>query len=320
MTSPRCTLSIFAARTDMPFLGYTIPHLVRMCRYNFVEKVLVVDTAPLSGDKLSRPGIGTLEELRALCAKFVADGIIDRVIDINYDPTYQKKVYKKHLGTPWMRPTHNYKGYPILGSIFKIEEAPSDYVLHFDSDMLLYSEPGFSWIDEAIALTEANPHAMSFRPLTGPPRQAKDGQALSQPVDWELDPSGNFYKFKFFGSRCYLVSRKRFDEILPMPIIWYEKSFRNKWVHRLPDAIKVPLCYAAKRGKLQSWEIMVTEAIKDTPYYRGTMASPKAWTVHPPKHGPEFVAALPKLIEKIESGWYPDAQAGNYDLILEEWL
>ena len=95
MTSPRCTLSIFAARTDMPFLGYTIPHLVRMCRYNFVEKVLVVDTAPLSGDKLSRPGIGTLEELRALCAKFVADGIIDRVIDINYDPTYQKKGVQK---------------------------------------------------------------------------------------------------------------------------------------------------------------------------------------------------------------------------------
>ena len=39
---------------------HTIPHLVRMSNFNFIQRVLFMDTAPLSGDKVTRPGIGTL--------------------------------------------------------------------------------------------------------------------------------------------------------------------------------------------------------------------------------------------------------------------
>ena len=49
----------------------TIPHLVKMSQFPFQEKVLAIDTAPLSGEKVNRPGLGTMEELRACAEKLV---------------------------------------------------------------------------------------------------------------------------------------------------------------------------------------------------------------------------------------------------------
>lgn len=311
---PSCTLSFFGARTDTAFLRQTIPHLVRMCRYPFVEKVLAIDTAPLSGDKLLRPDIGTLKDVREIADQLVADGSIDRVVDMEYSEDYQRYVYQKHFGRSDIRPTHNYKGYPILGSIFQIEAASSDYVLHFDSDVLLHEDPDFSWVKAAIQLLEDNPDAMAVRPLAGPPKPSlafTSGQPEAPPT---------FYHHTFFGSRCYLINRKRFEQLLPMPIIWFDQGFKLKAINHLPNAIKTPLCYRFNKGKLQSWEVIVSESIKKTPYFRMDMASPRAWTLHPNDHGPQFLNALPYLIEQIELGHYPMAQAGHYDLILDEWL
>ncbi|NJN63292.1 MAG: hypothetical protein HC795_18820 [Coleofasciculaceae cyanobacterium RL_1_1] len=306
-TLPSCTLSFFGARTDVAFLEQTIPHIVRMCRYPFTEKVLAIDTAPLSGDKLSRPDIGTLEDVRAIGDRLIAQGVIDRAVDMEYDIDYQRQVYQKHFGTANLRPTHNYKGYPILGSIFQIEAASSDYLLHFDSDVLLHEAPDFSWIEAAIKLLEENPYAMAARPMAGPPGLVTDAPQ-------------SFSKHKFSGGRCYLINRKRFDKILPMPITWFNKGFKFKAINYLPNPIKTPLCYQFKKGKLQSWEVMVTAAIANTPYFRMDLAAPKAWTLHPNDHGPQFLKALPDLLKRIEAGSYPPAQAGQYDMVLEEWL
>ncbi|WP_414542043.1 hypothetical protein [Nostoc sp. CCY0012] len=153
MKTPSCSLWIFVARTDTSFLLHTIPHLVKMNNFPFEERVLVVDTAPLMGHTVNRPFIGTMQELRECTEKLLEAGIVDRIVDINYDPSYHDSMYRKHFGQP-IRFTHNYKGYPILGSIFKIEECKSDYILHFDSDMLLYQKSNYSWIEEGIKLMQ----------------------------------------------------------------------------------------------------------------------------------------------------------------------
>ncbi len=139
MVMPTCSLWIMVARTDIPFMMHTIPHLVRMNNFPFEEKVLAVDTAPLSGEKVNRPGVGTMADLRKLTKILLKEGVVDRVVDINYDPEFHRRAFQKHFGT-YIRYTHNYKGYPILGSIFKIEACRSDYMLHFDSDMLLHQK------------------------------------------------------------------------------------------------------------------------------------------------------------------------------------
>ncbi len=313
MTLPTCSLWMFVARTDVSFMMHTIPHLVRMSNFPFEEKVLAVDTAPLSGEKTLRPYIGTMEQLRQNCQKLLEDGVIDRVIDFNYDPNYQNRLYEKHFNAR-MHPTHNYKGYPILGSILKIEECKSDYILHFDSDMMLYQPPNYSWVKEGIKVMENHPELMAIRPLAGPPRL--DG-TFEQSVDYEKG-DGDYYRFKFFGSRAYLINCKRFDQIMPFPIIWM--SYRNQFLNNLPNNLKTFLNYFTHKGKLQSWEVLVSAKLEQSDYYRGMLASSQAWTLHPNDRSPEFFQALPKIIERIETGDYPKEQAGYYDLNLELWL
>ncbi|WP_353932995.1 hypothetical protein WJM97_10595 [Okeanomitos corallinicola TIOX110] len=284
-----------------------------MSKFNFSERVLAIDTAPLSGDKLLRPGIGTLEQLRACCEQLIKDGIIDKVVDINYSQTYHDQVYTKHFGSP-IRKTHNYKGYPILGTIFHIESAKSDYMLHYDSDMLLHQQPNYSWIDEGIKLLQKHPEVMAVRPLTGPPTE--DG-SIYQTKPYERDPEG-FFKFKFFGSRVYLIDRQRFDKLLPLNVLW--RSYNNEILNNLPTKIKTILNNTTGKGNLDSWEIMVSDKLEKTSYVRAVLDSPLAWTLHPKDRSPKFIKELPEIIAKIESGSYPPEQAGHYDLLSKYWL
>nr|WP_256995670.1 hypothetical protein [Halomicronema hongdechloris] len=310
---PSCTLSIMVARTDIPFIMQTLPHLVRMCRFPFQRRILVMDTAPLSGDKVGRPGIGTLEQLRDHCQQLIHDGVMDEVIEMDYSPAYRRRLYQKHFGSRYLQPTHNYKGYPILGTIFSLEKVPGDYVLHFDSDMLLYQHPDHSWIREAIQLLQRRPEVMFVRPLSGPPHP--DG-ALHQRVPFEPDPAG-FYRFKFFGSRVYLLQRRKFESLLPLPILWCR--YRRAWLRHGPASLLTWLHNLTGRGALDSWEVMVSRQLEQTAYVRATLASPLAWTVHPVARGPAFIAALPDIIRRVEAGQYPPEQAGYYDLKPELW-
>jgi hypothetical protein len=310
---PSCSLWIFVARTDIPFMMHTIPHLVRMSHFPFEERVLVIDTAPLSGDKVNRPGIGSMEDLRRGTAELLEAGVVDRLVDINYDSAYHRRVYQKHFGSP-LPFTHNYKGYPILGSVFKIEDCQSDYILHFDSDMLLYQSADYSWIEEGMRLIASHPELMSIQPLPGPP--TGEAGKMYQAVPYEQDPDG-FCKFKFFGSRTYLINRKRFDELLPLPIVL--RSYRNNWLNRLPIGPKTLYSILTKKGSLDSWEIMVSRKLEQSHYFRGALTDPRAWTLHPKDRSPAFIQALPQIIKRIEAGDFPSEQAGYYDLIPNQW-
>lgn len=314
MSFPACSLSILVARTDIPFMMHTIPHIVKMCNFPFVQRTLIVDTAPLTGDKVNRPGIGTMEQLRDNCAQLLAKGVVDKVIDIDYSEAYRDRVYRKHLGTQYIKPTHNYKGYPILGTIFSIEEVPGDYVVHFDSDMLLHQQPEHCWISEGIELLKTHPEVMSVRPLAGPPHEQG---ILRQEKDYEHHPDG-FYQFNTFGSRVYLIDRKRFDSFLPLPILW--RPYKTDALNYLPTGLKTVLNYFTQKGRLGSWEVMFTNQLRKKKQVRANLDSPKAWTIHPNIRGAEFIQALPKIIEKVEQGWHPAEQKGVYDLRLDTWL
>ena len=274
MQSPTCSLSIMVARTDIPFMMHTIPHLLRTCNFPFKQRMLAVDTAPLTGDKVNRPGIGTIEQLRAYCDQLLSSGVVDTVVDFNYSDDYRQKVYRQHFGSH-IKPTHNYKGYPILGTIFSIEEpAESDYLLRFDSDMLLYQAQDYSWIEEGIKLLQKYPEVMFIRPLAGPPT---DDNSLKQAAQ-KRDPAG-FDRFKTFGSRVYLIDRKRFDQLLPLPILW--RPYKRKFMNWLPTSLQTASNLLTGKGKLESWEVMVSQRLQQTNYVRVNMNSPKAWTLHP---------------------------------------
>lgn len=299
-----CDLSILVSRIDTRFMLQTIPHLVRACRFPFERRVLVVDTAPLGRRYARRPGIGTMEELQACCAQLVQAGIIDVVAPIDYSAEYHRRMYRKHFAG-LMRQTHSSGGYPILGSIFAVEESPADYLVHFDSDMLLYQAPGFNWIEEGLRLLRAHQDLIAVLPRSGPP--SWDGRLIQQEETgerFERDPRGLFC-FKTFTSRGFLIDRQRFKRVLPLrPRMPFLELLRN---------------YFRTRNTMPEWEVMVGYRLAEIGLARADIDSSDAWTIHPNDRGEEFEAALPSLIARIEAGHFPPEQGGYYDLRLDRW-
>lgn len=314
MGSPSCSLAILVARTDIPFMMHTIPHLVKMCNFPFTERLLVVDAGKLSGDYLRRPGIGSLEDLRACCQQLLDDGVMTRTIDIDFSDAYRERVYRKHFQGR-IRETHNYRGAPVLGYITCIEQTQGDYVLFFDCDMLLYQQPGHSWIADAIQLMEQHPDLMNVLPLAGPPAVTGRGHAYEN-ARCDRHPEG-FYKLKRFTSRRFLLHRQRFEDFLPLTVKWLPPRNKPRW---MPTGVALALSQITGRGGLERWENLMSDRFATSPYYRADLDTAAAWTLHPHQHGPDFVAALPQIIEKVETGWYPPEQAGFYDLTLAAWL
>ena len=210
-----CSLWIMVARTDVSYMMHTIPHLIKMCNFPFFEKVLALDTAPLSGDKCRHPYLGSIDELYKQCNQLKNSGVIDRMVEIDYSDKYRKRLYKKHLGTSKIKKTHNYKGYPILGSMFCIEEAKGDYLLHFDSDMLIFQKNDFDWISKAIDIMEKRLEIFGIRATPGPIAEKENF-------------SDNLYEVPIFGSRCYLINRERFNKLLPLKVMWRKGRVRKK--------------------------------------------------------------------------------------------
>ncbi|MGH7517638.1 MAG: hypothetical protein ACREOC_09235 [Gemmatimonadales bacterium] len=299
-----CDLSILVARIDTPFMLQTIPHLVRSCRFPFARRVLVVDTAPLGRRYRRRPNIGTAEELNACCTQLLQAGVMDAIMPIDYSPHYRRRTYQKHF-TGLMRQTHSSGGYPILGSIFAIEESRADFLVHFDSDMLLYQDSGFSWIEEGIKLLRDHPDLLAVLPRSGP--SSRDGRLRQQEERgqaYEPDVRGIF-SFKTFTSRVFLIERRRFERLLPLrPPLPVMELLRN---------------YFTARNTMPEWEVMVGSRLRKTGFVRAELMSPRAWTLHPEERGQRFEAALPNVIARVEAGYYPAEQGGYYDLLLDHW-
>lgn len=303
MQTHNCSLSINVSRSDIPFMMQTIPHLVKSCQFNFVERVLFIETAQPSSLFRHRPGIGSFEQLKECCQKLVNMGVIDRLVELDYAKPIRKKLYQKYFDR-LLWETHNYRGAPIYGYMFALEFIRGDYVLHFDSDMLLHQKLDFNWIDEGIKLFKEHPDILFVCPLSGPP--TSDGSLKQRGVPYQLDPQG-FYRFKTFSSRKFLVDRNKLEQFLPLKPEWVSLRRRIASIFNRKSAI-------------QNWEIMVSSRLEKTKYIRADLSSPQAWTLHPPDHGATFIQSLPHVIENIERGKYPIEQVGDYDLRLNDWL
>ncbi len=284
----------------MPFLSLTVPHVVRMCRHPFRERVLVVDPAE-PHPRYRHAGLASLDDLRRHCAELRERGVVDRVVEIDYAPERVRQITTKHFGRP-LRHTHDFRGYPTYGLLYSYEIATGDYFVHFDSDILLHQAPDFSWIDEGIRLLRARREVVTVTPLPGPP--SPDGR-LRQKVRYDFDPDG-FYAFRHFTSRKFLFDRRRFDAFLPL-----RSCAVSRW--RLLTGL------VTGESALERWEKMVSDRLVATDRLRADVASPRAWTLHTPDHGDAFLRALPSIIARVEAGEFPPAQAGDYDLRLELW-
>jgi hypothetical protein len=316
------SLWTLVAKTDVPYMLQTIPHQIRSCNYPFVEKVLAIDTAPLTGDKLHRYDTGSQKELEKACQTLIDRGVCDRIVTIDYSPELVQKIYSKYFGAAqaaqMLEHTHNWKGSTIYASLYCIEASKTDYYLHFDADMLLYQHRDFDWIGRAIAMIDSVPEIAAIRPFCGPPDPQGKLDRRRRSI---LDDRG-FFAHKGFSMRVYLVNRNRFAELAPIPLMWKYKPLLSKHLPSIlqPWSAKIECRLKGEKapikGALASFEPMTSNRLADTHYVRADLADSRVWTIHPAKHGADFIEALPDLISLIERGKYPPAQVNHYDLCI----
>jgi hypothetical protein len=300
---PSCDLFILSAVTDLSFLRSTLPHQIRQCQVNGT-KYLRIDTSPVSGYYRHNRELSKLSELRTLAKAFLNEGLIDEILEINYNKTDKRAAYLRHFGIEFEE-THCFRGYPYYGSIIPFEISNAEYVAHLDSDMLLYQQENFDWIQQSIQIMEKNDDIICCLPLSGPP--ACDSKLHQGTTEHTLDRVRNLYLFKNFTSRIFVMNVKRFLSLCPLKISWL--SWR--------EPIKSKLF---GNGKMLCWETSVTEALKKSSLYRADLFSKSAWSLHPPERSERFNAMIPNLIKEIEVGNFPAEQAGRYDLNLDWWI
>ena len=294
---------IFVARSDATYLPETLPRLCQMIAKANCKVEIVLDTTPPKGVLGKSLAQSQLSDITAILETIQKDHSFEIEHFSSDHPKETRHLSKLHFGKPY-RETHCFRGYPLLGSIRQFHKDDSDYVLHFDSDMLFHEAEGFSWIESGIELMEEHDDIVCVLPRGGPP--ASNDFLFQGTTDYKIDQERGIYLFKNFTSRHYLVHRKRFLELLPMKPIWL--SWR--------EPIKSMLL---GNGKMLCWETIVENAISKSKYWRADLMNEKAWSLHPGDRSTLFHDLLPEITSRVKKGLFPENQVGHFDLQLDDW-
>ena len=300
---PTLSSFIFAARSDASFIAHTLPSLFQMLKKANITPHVVIDTTT-PGGVLGKASTkthlsGLLDKLNALQEK----GHLFKTDQFSPDLREVQMLSSIHFGVPH-RETHCFRGYPLHGSIHQFHQRDSDYILHFDCDMIFYESPGFSWIQQGIRIMEENEDILCVLPRGGPP--TRDGSLHQGTTEYNVDNKRGLFLFKNFTSRHYLIHRERFLSLLPLKSLWL--SWR--------EPIKSKLF---GNGKMLCWETMVEKALDKSNLWRADLMTDQAWSLHSGDRSEEFYNLLPKIIDCVNNSKFPEEQRGHFDLQLNNW-
>jgi len=258
-------------------------HAIRTSGFAFRHRALTLDT--IRSPRFPA-GHASTAQLKQVAGDMLAAGEIDTIIE-----TSERRVdiERKHFGHRICR-QRDFRGIPLLGWALGIERAPTDYVCHFDCDILMYSAAGYSWIATAIDVLKARNDVLFVAPMGGPSKKAVPPREQKE-----------------FSSRRFVVDRRRLVSILPLP------STQTSWKRWL----------YMKLGGASSywpWESHVRSAVERSPYTCLYLGDPRAWSIHCPNHEAAWKANLEDLVRACEAGTYPSQQEGKVELELSEWL
>ena len=293
---------IFTARSDLSFLKYTLPALVKISEKGESNVSVILDTGNptgVLGNSLVQRNLNeTIQEIEMIQTshKF-------KLLKTQYDSPTIKETNRVQLGFPH-KETHCFRGYPSYGSFKQFICTDSKYILHLDCDMIFYEATEYSWINEGIKIMEENEDILCVLPKGGPP--TKDGILHQGTTQYQVDEKRGLYLFKNFTSRHYLIHRERFLSLMPMKPLWL--SWREPIKSRLFG-----------NGKMLCWEAIVEQALKHSVMWRADLMSDQAWSVHPGDRSEEFYNLLPGIIECVNRNEFPEEQRGHFDLRLNAW-
>jgi hypothetical protein len=307
------TLQINCAPTDEPTARHTLPHLLRAVGDQVDEVLLTYDSeAPAGGGRFSEAWEERRPAMDALLERLCDEHPHARVGVVDTAPATRRAVARALLRDAEDVPLKDARGGPMYSYFHGLHEASHDLVLHADSDMLL-GGGSRTWVAEAAGLLAAHDDLLFAGPLPGPPRA--DGVLLDNPGGRPAPELGVGAAFRFatVSTRVFLLDRRRLTGrvggvALRPPLLW-----RSRLKARLRGRA------GASAMPEQLWSLAMAEHGLSRIDFLGS--DPGLWSLHPPFRSPEFFAALPGLVERVEAGDLPESQRGRYDVVdeLVDW-
>lgn len=304
----QATLQINVAPPDLGHAGHVLSHQLRTWAGQVDEVLFTYDTTPPARGRFGtaweeqRPGMDAL--LAGLCDQYPHA----RIGEVDASPVAQQAVAKSFL-TGDRVPAKDSRGGPMYAYFFGWHDAAHDLVLHSDSD-LLYGGGSPTWLAEASRVLDQHEDVLFAGPLPGPPRP--DGTLLGQPGARPFGTMPYAFAFPTVSSRVFLFDRTRaIARLGPLPL--------------RPPVLRRSRIKARINGHppFAMPEQMFSRALQERHAHRVDLlgTGPGMWSLHPAARSPNFYAALPELVARVERGDMPDAQRGVYDVsdALVDW-
>jgi len=217
-----------------------------------------------------------------------------KVQEIDYSTGRINEVYTKYFNRPM--PTHDYRGAPVYGYLFGIEEAMNDLVIHIDSDMF-FGGLSHTWVSEAVELLKSDPKILTVSPLPGPPHP--DNTLVDQPDYFRYGENGAF-GFNSMSTRIFMIDKTRLYGGL--------KFHKPAWQNRI---------FSAMEGfsSLEALEILISNFMRKENLIRVDFKGkePGLWSVHPTYRSEEFYQRIPEMIDRLARNDVPEDQLGYYN-------
>lgn len=277
---------------DAPYLDIMARHMITQARYQFAERVIVVDRpSDRQGKYIGRPR-GSDEELDKVLDKLLANAVVDRIQEVDTTPAVVREIKERFFSNDAYRvPNYAATGGPNYPTLYGLESMSINLVLQMDADVFFYADVGVSWVEEALEVMNRDPQIWLMMTHPGPPA-GPPGKSLgprnARRATW--DPELGIWRFRNATTRYFLCDRRKLH-------------------HRLRF---VPMSQGCA-----PLEQCISRSLRQCGAFRGALGDLRSWHLHAWYHGDPFPQWVGDIARSIESGRVPALQRGDYDLRLD---
>lgn len=281
----RVSLLIRTCALEWRTLGVQVRHLVEQLEgpQAFCERVVVLDRRRT--DFVRQYDEADLGAARSALAQLVADGTIDRVVEV---PEGTAEVAALH--NRWFDldadDTHTVSGVPVAASLCGFEACTGDYILHVDDDLLVARlDHRQDYLGEAVDALQRDPASIC----------ASLNICHDCDQAWTADGEDGPWRVEVRGT---VLDRRK---------LLASRPWRNE---------------LRGHSLLQGWHRSLDVQVRERGLRSLRGGSSKTFFVHPPndrKRDRDFWLAA---LDRVEAGYVPPKQRGSVELVgsLQDWL
>jgi hypothetical protein len=293
--APALEVSAFVKATvlDVPYIETMTRHMLAQTKFNFAERVLLVDPRLEFSGKYRNRARFERAALDQAASRLIADGVIDRVLEVPYESSEIERVLGSYFVPPGKKvPTHAMTGGPVYPTLWGLEHMKNDFIVQFDGDMFFHA-PGPSWIEAGLRVLANDPNIWFAMLHGGPPAGPPNSRESLGPLNARRsshDANARGWLFRNVSTRYFLTDRRRLRGRVP----------------------------AARRGAgLLPLEQCLSMALFRERAARISLPSSIGWDLHAHSHAAPFAEWAGRIADLVMRGIVPDMQRGSYDLRLD---